>query len=82
MITSSGAVCDVCGKYILPLLALFGLEETERVNEFTIKGIKETLHCDNNCKELLSNIDNDWTRLPKEGRLYKVFEEYFSKGDK
>jgi hypothetical protein len=76
MITSSGAICDVCGKYILPLLSLFGLEETERVNEFNMKGIDETLHCDNKCKELLANINKDWTKLPKEGRLYKAFEEY------
>jgi len=79
MITSSGAICDVCGKYILPLLSMFGLEETERVNEFGMKGIKETLHCDNKCKELLQSIGNDWTKLPKEGRLYKTFEEHFNK---
>jgi hypothetical protein len=75
MITSSGAICDVCGKYILPLLSMFGLEETERVNEFSVKGINETLHCDNKCKELLQNIGNDWIKLPKEGRLYKAFED-------
>jgi hypothetical protein len=80
MITSSGALCDVCGKYILPLLSMFGLEETERVNEFKVKGITEILHCDNKCKELLQTIGKDWTKLPKEGRLYKVFAEY--KGDK
>ncbi len=69
MITSSGAVCDVCGEYILPL------DPEERVNCFGIKGIKETLHCDNKCKELLLTIKNDWTKLPKAGRLYKVFAE-------
>jgi hypothetical protein len=70
MITSSGAICDVCGKYILPI------DPNELVNCFSMKGIKETLHCDNKCKQLLLNINNDWTKLPKEGRLYKAFEEY------
>ena len=72
MITSSGAICDVCGKYILPI----DPESDELVNCFSMKGIKETLHCDNKCKQLLLNINNDWTKLPKEGRLYKAFEEY------
>ena len=81
MITSSGALCDVCGKYILPLMSLFGLEETEMVNEFNIKGINEILHCDNKCKKLLLSIGNDWTKLPKEGRLYKVFKETLDKSN-
>lgn len=69
MITSSGAICDVCGKYILPI------DPEELVNCFGVKGIKETLHCDNKCKQLLLSINNDWTKLPKEGRLYKAFNE-------
>jgi len=73
MITSSGAICDVCGKYILPL------DPNELVNVFTVKGLKEQLHCDNKCKELIKSIGKDWTRLPKEGRLYKTFENYFNK---
>lgn len=73
MITSSGAICDICGKYILPL------DPDESVNSFSIKGIKETLHCDNQCKQLLLNINKDWTKLPKEGRLYKVFKENHAK---
>ena len=68
MITSSGAICDVCGEYILPL-------PKELVNCFGIKGIKETLHCDNKCKQLLLSIGNDWTKLPEKGRLYKAFKE-------
>jgi len=77
MITSSGAVCDICGKYILPI------DPDELVNCFSVKGIKETLHCDNKCKQLLLSINNDWTKLPKEGRLYKAFEEQNEKrGDK
>lgn len=75
MITSSGVICDVCGNYILPL------DPNEMVNPFGMKGIKETLHCDNKCKELLLSINKDWTKLPKEGRLYKCFEEYH-KNDK
>lgn len=73
MITSSGPICDICGKYILPL------DPNELVNCFTIKGIKETLHCDNKCKKLIKSIGTDWTKLPHEGRLYKTFKEY-SKG--
>lgn len=69
MITSSGAICDICGKYILPL------DPDEMVNCFGVKGVKETLHCDNKCKQLLLSINNDWTKLPKEGRLYKAFKE-------
>lgn len=70
MITSSGVICDVCGHYILPL------DPSERVNCFGVKGIEQELHCDNKCKELVLGIGRDWTRLPKEGRLYKVFQEY------
>jgi hypothetical protein len=81
MITSSGAICDVCGKYILPLASFLGLEESERVNEFRVKGIKEILHCDNKCKELMITIGNDWKKLPKDGRLYKAFEEHYKKND-
>lgn len=69
MITSSGAICDVCGEYILPL------NPNERVNSFGVNGIEETLHCDNKCKELLLNIGKDWTQLPVNGRLYKAFKE-------
>lgn len=81
MITSSGVICDVCGNYILPLRSMLGLEETERVNEFKVKGINETLHCDNKCKQLLLSINNDWTKLPKEGRLYKAFDERNKRGE-
>jgi len=69
MITSSGAICDVCGKYILPL------DPEERVHSFNVKGIKQTLHCDNKCKELLLSIGKEWQLLPKDGPLYKAFEE-------
>lgn len=77
MITSSGAMCDVCGNYILPL------DPNERVNFFKMKGIEETLHCDNKCKELLQEImiTKDWRQLPKEGRLYKAFADYYEKKD-
>ena len=70
----AGVICDVCGKYILPLRSFLGLDETERINEFKIKGVNEMLHCDNKCRKLLNSIDKDWTKLPKEGRLYEVFE--------
>jgi hypothetical protein len=69
MITSSGAICDVCGKYILPL------DPEELVHSFNVKGIKETLHCDNKCKALLLSIGKEWQLLPHEGRLYQAFLE-------
>ena len=69
MITSSGAICDVCGEYILPL------DPEEKVNSFGVKGIKETLHCDNKCKELLLSIGKEWQLLPQKGRLYQAFLE-------
>ena len=68
MITSSGPKCDVCGNYILPI------DPDEVVHSFGVSGIKETLHCDNRCKEILNSIGNDWTKLPA-GPLRKVFEE-------
>jgi len=75
MISSSGEICDVCGKYILPL------DPDERVNFFKIKGIEEELHCDNKCKKLLKTIEKDWRKLPKMGRLYQAFAEYYAKKD-
>lgn len=77
MITSSGAIYDVCGKYILPV------DPNELVNFFRMKGIDEDLHCDNKCKELLQliMINKDWRKLPKEGRLYQAFADYYSKKD-
>jgi hypothetical protein len=68
MITSSGANCDVCGDFILPL-------GNEMVNFFRVKGILEELHCHNECKELLQSIGNDWKKLPVKGRLYNAFRE-------
>ena len=68
MITSSGAVCDVCGKYILPLL------DEERVNEFTVAQIPDkTLQCDNACKETVLNLGGGWTKLPA-GPLRTAYE--------
>ena len=68
MITSSGAKCDVCGKYILPL------DPEERVHHFGVKGIDKTLCCDNACKKILKQIGSDWKKLPN-GPLKKAFQE-------
>ncbi len=68
MITSSGAVCDVCGQYILPL------DPEERVHSFTVTGITRTLHCGNRCKQALLDAGSDWTKLP-DGPLRTAFEE-------
>ena len=68
MITSSGAKCDVCGDYILPL------DPDELVNEFGVRGIKRTLHCHNKCKEAVLACGHDWTLLPA-GPLRSGFME-------
>jgi len=65
MITSSGAKCDVCGKYILPL-------GDERVHTFGVSGIDRDLHCDNKCKEIVLAVGTDWQRLP-DGPLRQAF---------
>lgn len=71
MITQSGPVCDVCGKYILPIG-----DEDEMVHNFRIKGIDSDLCCDNKCKEILESamVKQDWKALP-EGPLRKAFSE-------
>ncbi len=71
-ITSSGAKCDVCGNYILPIIDIFG--EPEMVHSFGITGIAQELHCDNTCKKLLEGADGDWKKLPS-GPLKKAFEK-------
>lgn len=65
-ITSSGPVCDVCGKYIL-------LDKT--MEWFSVEGISGKLCCHMKCKpDLVYAIDNkDWTLLPP-GPLRDVFE--------
>ncbi len=68
-ITSSGAKCDVCGYFILPL------DPEERVHTFSVKGIEQKLHCDNKCKELIGKANGDWKELP-DGPLRKVFKEH------
>jgi hypothetical protein len=70
VITSSGAVCDVCGKYILPV------QPGEMVNNFAIVGILNTLHCDNACRGLVERAmkTKDWKLLPH-GPLRGVFEK-------
>ena len=69
MITSSGAKCDVCGCYILPL------NPKELVHTFKVKGIDKDLHCDNSCKQKIIECKSDWKKLP-EGPLKKVFQNY------
>lgn len=73
MITSSGAKCDVCGKYILPL------NPDELVNTFSVAQIPgKELHCDNACKEAVLNCGGDWQKLPY-GPLRKAYEEAAAK---
>lgn len=73
-ITSSGAICDVCGKYILPI------DPEERVNTFSCAGFARELHCDNACKLILQAAfkAGDWKQLP-DGPLRTAFEERASK---
>jgi len=70
-ITSSGARCDVCGNYILPI------DLDEMVNAFSMKGIQGTLHCHNKCKALLEDLQGQterWKELP-EGPIKELFQK-------
>lgn len=67
-ITSSGAKCDVCGNYIL------GLLPDEMIHPFSVQGIDQTLHSCNKCKDIITGVGKDWTKLP-EGPLRKAFEK-------
>jgi len=69
MITQSGPVCDICGKYILPI-------GDELVHGFRIKGVDADLVCDNGCKIILEKVMEiqDWKILP-EGPLRRAFCE-------
>lgn len=67
-ITSSGAICDICGSYILPGIS-------KLVHPFKCKGIDKMLHCDDKCKIILEKAleKGNWKLLP-DGPLKKVFE--------
>jgi hypothetical protein len=68
MITQSGPVCDVCGKYILP-----GFDES--VNFFTVSQLPGSqLCCHDKCKEAVLGCGGNWEKLP-EGPLRKGYEE-------
>ena len=69
-LTSSGAICDVCGHYILPDLA----NDEERVNWFKATGIDRDLCCHNKCKGDVLNAKGKWENLP-EGPLRKAYAE-------
>ena len=66
MITSSGAKCDVCGEYILPI-------GDEMVNILSLDGANRRLHCHNKCR-VLAEATEKWEDLPA-GPLRKAFEE-------
>lgn len=67
-ITSSGIICDVCGKYIL----------LEKYYVFTIKGIDRAFHCheSGDCKDSLLKASEagDWHLLPVESPIRKAFD--------
>ena len=67
MILQAGPHCDVCDTYIL-------LDKS--INPFSVPGIKQELHCHDNCVDIVKNAvgKKDYTLLP-EGRLRKAFEE-------
>lgn len=73
-ITSSGAKCDVCGDYILPIMG------DELVHTFRVTGIVQVLHCCEKCKKLVKEIGKKWWKLPQ-GPLRKVFEEREMEGN-
>ena len=66
-LTSSGPICDVCGKYILPL-------GDEGVNWFRCGGVRD-LCCHNACKAPVLEMTEkkDWKVLPA-GPLREAFE--------
>jgi len=69
MITNSGALCDVCGKYILPF------DPDETVNFFSVAQIPNTeLCCHNVCRTAVETCGGDWEKLPP-GPLRKAYEE-------
>ena len=69
MLTSSGPHCDVCGKYILPII-------NEKVEWFKVTGVAQMLCCHDDCRKILERAakEKDWKLLP-EGPLRKVFQE-------
>lgn len=72
MITSSGAVCDVCGHYILPITG------DELVNHFTVKQVDKPMICCNPCKSAVQNCGGEWAKLP-DGPLRKLFSDESNK---
>lgn len=70
MITSHGALCDVCGHYILPL------DENERVNFFKVAQIESEsdLCCHNKCKTAVLECAGDWEKLTP-GPLRSLYEK-------
>lgn len=72
-ITKAGVLCDVCGMYCVTEMLL-----GEGIEQFSIKGIANMLHCDEKCKQVLIDCGSDWTKLPN-GPLRKVFEDQEAK---
>jgi hypothetical protein len=66
-ITSSGLVCDICGKYILPLF-------DETYERFSCKGIAHELQCHIPCKQAIVDAGKEWEKLP-DGPLRQAFEK-------
>lgn len=70
---SSGARCDVCDNFILPLRSIMGLKETEFIHPFKLDCVEKDLICCNKCKEIIQNANGDWEKLP-DGALKKAFK--------
>lgn len=70
MVTESGLICDVCGRYILPITG------KEIGTVFRVKWIDENLVYCNKCKAILrkASKSGDWKMLP-DGPLRQAFEE-------
>lgn len=66
-ITSSGLVCDVCGKHILPIF-------DESYERFGVRGVDRELSCHNECKQYLIDAGKEWKMLP-EGPLRQAFND-------
>ena len=67
MLTPSGPMCDVCGKYIL-------LDPS--METFAVQGITQALTCHTKCRPAVEDAlkGTSWKLLP-DGPLRKVFEE-------
>lgn len=66
----SGAICDVCGKHILPIF-------DDDCNPFSCGDFEGTLFCHTKCKPFILEMSEkkDWKVLP-EGPMRTAYEKW------